>query len=401
MKILSISYSELYKNIPHAGGQTYTYYLSKISKNKNIELKCICMSESKEKSMSNFDDFGTTGIVLYRKGNIFFMIKRVLLDVFGYFFNKKFIESYFKYHEYTKALKRIKKDGFYPDIIILEWTQCVVLAHNCKKIFPLAKIVASEHDVRFLGVEREANNEKKFFLKNMLILKFKIEKRRELNALNICDLILTHNKKDLKLLIDNNISSTKIYDIVPYYNTIIHGNREMPFKNDVIFWGAMSRKENYEAVEWFIKNVMSKERRYRLIVIGNNPPEELKKYESSNVTITGFVEDPSNYFREAVCMVVPLLSGAGIKVKVIEAMAAGLPVLTNDIGIEGIPATDNVSYIHCRTSQDYLIAINKLIDNQKMAVKIGNESKKLISKEFNLEMSAMKYMRLLEEMLDK
>ena len=70
------------------------------------------------------------------------------------------------------------------------------------------------------------------------------------------------------------------------------------------------------------------------------------------ITVTGFVKEISKYFEQSLCLVAPLVLGAGIKIKVLEAMSAGLPVLTNQIGIEGIPAQNGIHYYYCERPQE-------------------------------------------------
>ena len=82
----------------------------------------------------------------------------------------------------------------------------------------------------------------------------------------------------------------------------------------------MSRPENYLSAIWFIDNVMPllKSDNYRFVILGSRPPEELKKRECTKIVITGFVESIVPYFEKSMCMVAPLVLGAGIKVKIIE-----------------------------------------------------------------------------------
>ena len=115
-------------------------------------------------------------------------------------------------------------------------------------------------------------------------------------------------------------------------------------------------------------------------IIGGNPHQSLFKYESERIHITGFVDSIDFYFSNCIALVVPLLLGAGIKVKVLEAMSAGVLVLTNDIGIEGIPAKDGEHYFHCESATDYKNLLNKLeIDgySEKICM-IQDSCKKLI-----------------------
>lgn len=117
-----------------------------------------------------------------------------------------------------------------------------------------------------------------------------------------------------------------------------HWNGE---ERSVLFFGAMARPENYLSAIWYIENVMPRiqDLKLKFVVLGSNPAEVFEKYINDEVIVTGFVEDVTPYFEKSLCLVAPLVLGAGIKVKILEAMSAGIPILTNAIGIEGISAT--------------------------------------------------------------
>ena len=100
------------------------------------------------------------------------------------------------------------------------------------------------------------------------------------------------------------------------------------------------------------------------------------------------------------CLVAPLVLGAGIKVKILEALSSGIPVITNDIGIEGIPAQSGCEYIHCIKPEEYAKAIREIytgaIDINLMAF----NAKKFMQR-YSLEKSLSLYQNKLEELGSK
>ena len=89
------------------------------------------------------------------------------------------------------------------------------------------------------------------------------------------------------------------------------------------------------------------------------------------------------------CMVAPLILGAGIKVKIIEAFFSGIPVLTNEIGIEGIHAENGKDFLFCKTPQDYADAIKLAVETGIES--IGTSGKKYAIKNFNIKNSIENY----------
>jgi len=161
----------------------------------------------------------------------------------------------------------------------------------------------------------------------------------------------------------------------------------------------MGRTENSLSAIWFINNVMPllKNTNCRFVVIGSNPPKELLQYKSDRIHITGFVEAIDPFFKKSLCLVAPLVLGAGIKVKVLEGLSAGIPVLTNSIGIEGIPAKKNTDYFFCQTPNDYAEVIRRLVNNNK--TNVGTYAKTLINKYFLIDESLEKYKNIVMDIV--
>ena len=79
--------------------------------------------------------------------------------------------------------------------------------------------------------------------------------------------------------------------------------------------------------------------------------------------------------------------GAGIKIKVLEAMSSGLPVITNDIGIEGVGATDGLNYMHAKSPEDYVNAIATLLNEEDKGKRISHNARKFMRENYNMQTS--------------
>ena len=108
----------------------------------------------------------------------------------------------------------------------------------------------------------------------------------------------------------------------------------------------------------------------------------------------------TQYFASALCLVAPLVLGAGIKIKILEAFSAGLPVLTNDIGIEGIPAQAGKDYVHCNTVEDYIRNIDYLLNNLDIQAQISKNAREFISQHYNLNNDLINLNNRLTDLLD-
>jgi glycosyltransferase involved in cell wall biosynthesis len=112
----------------------------------------------------------------------------------------------------------------------------------------------------------------------------------------------------------------------------------------MLFWGHIGRKENTDAVHFFVRRIMpailAKRPDARLVVAGIDPPESIRALASSAVVVTGYVEHPAALFRSAAVGVVPLRLGSGLKIKTLEMIACGLPVVATSVGAEGVTPHD-------------------------------------------------------------
>jgi glycosyltransferase involved in cell wall biosynthesis len=112
----------------------------------------------------------------------------------------------------------------------------------------------------------------------------------------------------------------------------------------LLFLGSFRHLPNREALDWFVgrafPTVRAKEPRIRLIVIGSDPPPRHSLPDDASIELAGFVEDVREPLARYAIFVCPILSGSGVRVKLLEAFAAGIPVVSTHLGAEGLAAVD-------------------------------------------------------------
>lgn len=389
IKILWIASCVPCKEISHAGGKTFRYYFEKFKECENFDIRLIGFSDQLERSTIEPELSDINHMVIYKDKFNLKKLSNLISNNNPFHKYAGMISNYYAMRT-LECVQSYKNEGYEPDVIILEWTSIVLLINDIKKIYPVAHYIASEHDVSFVGAERQAN----YYLgikKLAKTIQFKTLKRMEVMALKQCDLIMPQNKDNIILLTNEGIAENKCQWLVPFYYDMRKIQRK-PNNLDILFYGAMSRKENYLSAEWFINNVIPllKDYNIRFVILGGNPPEELISYESDRIHVTGFVDDIEPYFSESMCLVAPLILGAGIKVKILEALSAGIPVLTNDIGIEGIPAVGGKDYIHCETPSDYKNAIIDIITGKVDLNLLGSNARNFVAC-YSMDSSANRY----------
>lgn len=391
MKILFISAFFPYENVSHAGGKTVYYYLNSFAKDDEVTLVTFVTKQ-------DFDKLDHTypyrlvpakyGYTVKNKALRFIMSK-----VTKYWPFQKYCGFYNTYDEFLlkKKLSELAREKYQPDIIVLEWTQCVLTRDLVHNYFPDSKIVASEHDLSVIGVQRKVEAEEKGFTTK----KLEDIKRLELGALVQCDMTFFHSREDLKRA--KNMMpqcKDKFSSIVPYYDDYSTVEWKPTTKN-IVFFGALNRVENVKSAVWFYENVFCKLRdtSWKLILLGSHPDEKLVSLsqQDERVIVTGFVKDIRPWLQNCACMIAPLVMGAGIKVKVLEALSAGVPLLTNEIGMEGIDAENEKEYFHCQTAGDYIRVLDTFFDSEDKLNVMSIAEKKFVKNNFNKMTSYERY----------
>ena len=365
--IIWIASNAPYSGAPAAGGQTFNYYLNGFKRSADFNIRLVCWGDIWKKKEIEDEQKDIVHHVIYTEPTLKSKIKKISNIESSYNpwnKNANLISNYCA-NEIINTLVNWKVEGFLPDCIILEWT--------------------NEHDVKFVVQKRKA----KYFKGIKKILwkhKYLYEKKTELNALRECDLILPHNAENKEVLIKCGVNEEKIQWLVPYYSNM-SGCARKSNNRDILFFGAMSRPENYLSAIWFIENVMPllNDLDVRFVIV-------------DRIVITGFVDETLPYFESSMCLVAPLVLGAGIKVKILEAMSSGIPVLTNDIGIEGIPAENGSTYFHCNDAETYNKIIRQLYSGEIDTETVSIKSREFMKQLFDVEGSLRRYMYLCKEL---
>lgn len=131
----------------------------------------------------------------------------------------------------------------------------------------------------------------------------------------------------------------------------------------IVFMGKWKRPDNFDGLKWFFDNVYDKiSKDLTISIVGKWLPEqfEAKLKGLNNVEYLGFVENPYDMIANSMATISPLFSGAGVKVKVVESLACGTPVIGNDIAFEGIADTYKEFMLHADTPDEYAKRINEM-----------------------------------------
>ena len=139
---------------------------------------------------------------------------------------------------------------------------------------------------------------------------------------------------------------------------------------------------NEEGIRWFIDNcleaVVEKVPDFVFHLAGRNMPQWVKELNNPHVDVVGEVPDAKLFVTGNNVAIVPLLSGSGIRIKIIESMALGKTVITTMVGAEGILYEEDVNIIIAENKAKMAEAIRRINENPAMAEEIGKAARKLV-----------------------
>ena len=399
--ILWISACVPYDKVPHAGGKIHNYYLKYLKSHSDYKIKLLSFYWDSEKEMIDLDKYGIDYDLIERR---IWHLPDILINtesVLNPWNRYAGINQNYTIIQIKKRIAEYVKQGLSPDVVILQWTEMIVLIDIIKEFYPDSIYIGIEEEVKFLGYERKATSSRGF---NRVFSQIRYSRLKaiELSACSKCDRVILNNFKDLELLVECGVKRDLLTEWQPYFDSFID-EQYIGDKKQVVFYGAMWRIENIEAAIFLIKEVLPliKDKNVEILIIGSSPPEELKKLESDRVHILGFVDSIKKYLKEGACFAAPLRKGAGIKIKILEAMSAGIPILTTGIGIEGIRAENGKEYYHCTSPQEYAKKIDELIINIELRYTISNNQKAFIKNRFDLKKSGNSFIGMMRELMER
>lgn len=297
--------------------------------------------------------------------------------------------SFLNYYYHKDMSKLIKKNCADADIIITDMPMAFYTKNINKKKIVYAFDAVSNYNHKMYE-KAESIISKMYWYLNYL----KIHRYEKLyNNFNTCIVV---NKKD-KTLLEKDVH-------IPI-EVIANGVDILYFKNNkttntprLVFLGDMSTPPNNDAIKYFMEEIYPNiTTEVDFYIVGRNPTEYIKNLQNRQIHVTGSVEDVRSYLPIGSIFVSPMISGTGIKNKILEAMSMQLPVITTSKGISGINAIEYKEFILADTPEKFKDDIMHLLENPEEMIKIGENARKLVEKKYSWQNSTKK----IEEIIEK
>ncbi len=273
-----------------------------------------------------------------------------------------------------------------PDIIQLEGLHLCLYLDLMKSITHVPVILRA-HNVEFEIWQRLSQNEKNPLKKVYLNHLSQKIKKYEIQNLNLLDGILSISSKDenhfRKLGYKGPIKTVPVGVSEKWLNQDLFFEEKI---TQIGFLGSLEWLPNVQGLEWFLDNVWLKFHEQfpdiELHIAGKKPIEKVKKWKYPKVVIHGEVPDALEYLKSFSVVIVPLLSGSGMRVKVIESMALGKCIITTSIGAEGIDVQHYKNIIVANQPSEWLKELENLIKNPTFAIQLGEKAREFVKEHY-------------------
>jgi len=145
---------------------------------------------------------------------------------------------------------------------------------------------------------------------------------------------------------------------------------------------------NIDAVRWFHKKIWPEIKKAHpdvtLTIIGKRPPRSIRRLSSdTGINVLGYEPDPIPILIDCAAFIVPLRIGGGIRVKILTAMAWGLPVVSTSVGAEGIECRNNGNILVRDTHDTFVQAVIDLLQDNCLSNKLAAEARKLVESKYD------------------
>lgn len=279
----------------------------------------------------------------------------------------------------------IKKNSNYIDYVYLNRPDVSIKYIDLIKNYTHAKIIYFAHDLHYLrelrNYEIDKNKQHLYNSDNFKKIEFDI-----VNKSDVVYVVSSYEKEILKQEFPNKI--IRNIPVYVYDNINNMDNNAYEDRKNILFVGGFNHTPNVDGVTWFYNNILpiilNKIPNVKFYIVGSNPPNSIKKLQSENVIVTGYVTDEklNTLYEKCRLVVAPLRYGAGVKGKVVEAIYNQVPLVTTSIGAEGLINIEKYAMI-TDVEKEFANKVIELYTNKNKWIELSELYNKYIENYFS------------------
>ena len=263
-------------------------------------------------------------------------------------------------------------------------------------------VIIRTHNIEYVIWKRLSTNErnpfKKWFFNHLSKRLYQFESK----YYNLADGIAAITEEDKERLIEMKVRKPiKVIPVGTEFEKFIPSSTP-PLERSLFMIGALDWLPNIEGLNWFMDNIWSEIHQkfpdVQLHIAGKGTPQAIFNWKKENVFVHGFVDDAVDFMNAYQIMLVPLLSGGGMRVKIIEGLAAGKCIVSTSIGAEGISAENNKEIIIANSTAEWTNAISALIEQTEDIVRIEKNARQFAEEKYENRSVTRNYIKFSEEL---
>lgn len=272
-----------------------------------------------------------------------------------------------------------------PALVQIEFTSMAQYAPLARRAG--AKVICTAHNVAFLAQVRRARAERGLALRARRWLGALSLWRYELRALPQCDLVIAHSQADAQALrrwlprlrVEYVPSGIDLAEWPACFGRAI--------ENQVLFVGNYAHPPNVEGALWLAREVwplvLRARPQARLTLAGRAPPPAIQALASASVAVPGTLADLRPLYAGASLVAAPIFWGSGVRVKLLEALACGLPVVSTALAAEGIGLREGTSALFAERPAEFAAAIVRLLADAALRERLGAAGRAIAERDYD------------------
>ena len=224
----------------------------------------------------------------------------------------------------------------------------------------------------------------------------KLIERAEVHMLDLCATHTVTSERERQKLLARRPNAN--IQVIPngvdtsFYNALniaeaCRRSGKLDSKRTILFVGSMDFHANIDAVTWFSRTVWPEIARnhpdLQFTIVGRDPAPEVRALASDRIHVTGTVDDVRPFYASAVAAVVPLRSGSGTRLKILESMAAGVPVVSTQLGAEGIDVEHDVHILLADSAPEIVATVHRIASSAEVRSRLSQAARSLVCRVYD------------------
>ncbi len=263
-------------------------------------------------------------------------------------------------------------------------------------------LIYDAHNATWRIVERYASNANPL-LRAIVQIEARKVRQYEGNLLREFDRTLVVSEADRTALLqavnggssgvkptDGQIASRISVTPIGIDTTEIQPSNANPETSNILALGSLNYPPNADGIRWFANEVFPRVKHGQseaaLTIAGRNPPRGIRNLgerDGHSITVTGYVPDLQPYFDRAALLVVPVRAGGGMRVRILEGFARGMPMVTTTIGLEGIEATPGQEILVADEASEFANAVLALLRDGRLRKSLAENGRRLVERKYD------------------